>query len=319
MHAGRAHPAVLVLSLVCTVLATQPGGASAQSSDPADYTQTIQQAVEAFQVRDFDRARQLFQTAHKLSPSARTLRGMGLTDFESGRYALAISELEAALSESRKALEPQQRVEVQAVIAHARGFVGNLELEIMPKNAAVTVDGVPVSSDRLLLDAGEHSLHVSAESYAPADQTVRVLAGDLTRVVMTLDPIAEMTEEPVVAAKPEVVAEEDTTQRTAAWIVGGVGAAGVIVGSVFGIQSILKHNESDRYCGKTGCTDPRGVSAMDKARTAGDISTVAFVAGGIALGVGTVLFLTAPSTEREGGASARISIGPGAIGIDGVF
>jgi hypothetical protein len=132
--------------------------------------------------------------------------------------------------------------------------------------------------------------------------------------------------EPVASASYPVATTTsgDSTQLTAAWIVGGIGVAGVIVASVFGVRSILKHNESDRYCGKDGlCSDPRGVSAMEAARSAGDVSTVAFVAGGLALGVGTVLLLTAPAsdvndTERNQSAT-RLEIGPGAVQLRGAF
>jgi hypothetical protein len=96
--------------------------------------------------------------------------------------------------------------------------------------------------------------------------------------------------------------------------------AGVIVASVFGVRSIVKHNESDQYCQKDGvCSDIRGVEAMDAARTAGDVSTVAFVVGGLALGAATVLLLTAPEEHDGPQMSARIGIGPSGVSLHGVF
>jgi hypothetical protein len=290
----------------------------AQAADSSEYTRTIEQAVEQFRAREFDHARELFQAAHKLQPSARTLRGVGLTDFESGRYAIAIAELTAALTETRKPLEAQQRIEVQAVIAHASGFVGTLEVAVTPKEATLSVDGVPATGESFQLDAGDHTLRASAPGYIEAERNVHVLPADLTRMDLALEPVAS-------ASYPVATTTSgDSTQLTAAWIVGGIGVAGVIVASVFGIRSILKHNESDRYCGKDGlCSDPRGVSAMEAARSAGDVSTVAFVAGGLALGVGTVLLLTAPAsdvndTERNQSAT-RLEIGPGAVQLRGAF
>jgi len=315
-----ARAAALALAVGCCLTFAPSSRALAEDAAPqadsTEYTHTIEQAVERFRARDFNQARTLFQAAHKLDPSARTLRGVGLTDFESGRYAVAIAELESALADTRKPLDAQQRIEVQQVIAHARGFVGNLELQITPKEASVTIDGILVRGDAYSLDAGEHVLRASASGYVEAEQTVRVLPADLTRAVLTLEPLKPETPTPVAAIGG------DSTQLTAAWIVGGIGVAGVIVGSVFGVRSILKHNESDQYCGKDGfCSDPRGVSAMDAARSAGDISTVAFIAGGLALGAGTVLLLTAPSdaaTEHPQSAT-RVLIGPGAVRVVGVF
>jgi hypothetical protein len=288
------------------------------TNDSNEYTNLIQQAVERFRTRDFSGARELFQAAHKLAPSARTLRGVGLSDFESGRYAVAVAELEASLADPRKPLDPQQRIEVQAVIAHARGFVGTLEIQVEPEGANVTIDGISVRGDSFSLDAGDHVIHASAAGYAETEQRIHVVPADLTRVTVSLLPLQAAQPATQPTAPPDV----DTTQQTAAYIVGGIGVAGLIVGSIFGVRSILKHNESDRFCGKDNtCIHERGVSAMEAARSAGDISTVAFIAGGLALGAGTVLLLTAPSgsdVEREETAT-RLTIGPGNLQLRGAF
>jgi hypothetical protein len=291
---------------------------SKAADESNEYTNIIQQAVERFRTRDFSGARDLFLAAHKLAPSARTLRGIGLSDFESGRYAVAVAELEASLADPRKPLDPQQRIEVQAVIAHARGFVGTLEVQVEPEEANVTIDGISVHGDSFSLDAGDHVIHASATGYAEAEQRVHVVPADLTRATVSLIPL--QAAQP--AAEPAAASDVDTTQQTAAYIVGGIGVAGLIVGGIFGVRSILKHDESDRFCGKDNtCIHERGVSAMEAARTAGDISTVAFIAGGLALGAGTVLLLTAPSSnevERKETAT-RLTIGPGSLHVSGAF
>lgn len=316
MTRSGSHAALwFVAATVVSGYSVGPAHAEDAAADSKEYTQTIEQAVEQFRAREFTRARELFEAAHERQPSARTLRGLGLTDFESGRYALAVSELEASLKDPRKPLDPQQRSEVQAVIAHARGFVGTLELQVTPRDAAIRVDGQPANGDSLQLDAGTHVVRASAAGYIEAEQEVRVIPADVTNAIFALVPVE--------SDAPAETSNSDSTQLTAAWIIGAVGAAGVIAGSIFGVRSILKHNESDRYCGKDGlCSDNRGVTAMEDARTAGDISTVAFVVGGIALGVGTVLFVTAPSSEAESKESARaprLQIGPGAVRLSGAF
>jgi hypothetical protein len=309
---------IAVFALLVSLALASPAFAQGEPDGDAEataYTRVIQDAVERFRVRDFSGARELFQRAHGLSPSARTLRGMGLSDFESGRYAAAVAELEAALADSRKPLDQQQRIEVQAVIAHARGFVGTLEIQVSPENAVVTLDGVPVSGQSFQLDAGEHVLRASSAGYTDAEERVRVLPADLTRTVLSLAP-AEAT-----SPTPVALEDVDSTQETAAYIVGGVGVAGVIAGSIFGVRSILKHDESDRFCGKDGvCIHERGVSAMEEARTAGDIATVAFIAGGVALGAATVLLLTAPAGDVERDqTTARVILGPGSVQLRGAF
>jgi hypothetical protein len=293
------------------------GVADSANQDSGDYNRMIEQAVQRFKARDFTGARELFAAAHASHPSARTLRGLGLTDFESGRYALAIGELEAALNDQRKPLDDQQRSEVQAVIAHAQSFVGTLDIELDPSNATLSVDDGEVAAGPLRLDAGSHLLRARAPGYLDAEWRLDLQPGETTRTTLALEPAPAPT--PALASEqpPEPY---DATQRTAAWIVGGVGVAGVIVGSVFGVLSIVKHNESDKYCEQGGmCSDVRGVEAMDAARAAGDVSTVAFVVGGVALGAATVLLLTAPEEHDGAPMSARIGIGPGGVSLRGVF
>ncbi|HKP60603.1 MAG TPA: PEGA domain-containing protein [Polyangiales bacterium] len=314
------------LALVCAValwgtpLASraqhlQTDAPPASTPDTGEYNRLIEQAVLHFKAREFDSARDMFEAAHALNPSARTLRGLGLTDFECGRYALAIGELERALNETHKPLDATQRSEVQAVIAHAHTFVGTLEVQLNPSDATLSVDGVAAAPGALLVDAGNHLLHGRAPGFVDAEWRVEVRPGETTSTTLTLEAEPPPETPPPIVLNP--TEPYDATQRTAGWIVGGVGVAGVVLGSVFGVISIVKHNESDKYCQKDNvCEDVRGVDAMDAARTAGDVSTVAFVVGGVALASAAVLLLTAPE-ERE--TSARIGIGPGGVSLRGVF
>ncbi len=297
--------------------AAQPLAVGEGSDPDAEYNRTIERAVERFRERDFERARKLFAAAHDLNPSARTLRGLGLTDFESGRYARAIRELEAALADKRKPLDPQQRGEVHAVLAHARGFVGTMEVHVTPEDAQLTIDDATLTEKKLQLDIGTYVVRASAPGYIGSEQHVMVQPGQLAIAKFELEPLRA---DPGTDAPVE---SYDDTQQTAAWIIGGVGMAGVVVGTIFGVRSIVKHNESDDYCGDDStCSDIKGVRAMDDARAAGDVSTVGFIAGGLALGVATVLLLTAPNPDAyptETDRPIAVRVGPGAIRIDGVF
>jgi hypothetical protein len=95
------------------------------------------------------------------------------------------------------------------------------------------------------------------------------------------------------------------SQRTVAFLVGGVGIVGVVVGSVFGLVSISRGKDADKECQPPDyniCT-AKGVEAGSAAMSAGNVSTVAFVAGGVLVAGGVVLYLTAPS-------GARVAIAP---------
>jgi hypothetical protein len=90
----------------------------------------------------------------------------------------------------------------------------------------------------------------------------------------------------------------------------GVGVVGVALGAVFGFESIAKHNEAEKSC-PGACPTQDGVTQWSDARSAGNISTVAFIAGGVALAGGTVLWLTAKSaTPRP---APEVGLGPGSV------
>jgi hypothetical protein len=69
----------------------------AQVPPVAGYRDLVAEATREFSAGNFAEARTLFEQAHAAKPSARTLRGLGLTAYELRRYVQAVSELEAAL------------------------------------------------------------------------------------------------------------------------------------------------------------------------------------------------------------------------------
>jgi hypothetical protein len=80
------------------------------------------------------------------------------------------------------------------------------------------------------------------------------------------------------------------------------------VGTIFGIQAKLKERDANRHClatDPTRCTAV-GVDLMDQGKAAARVANVGFIAGGIALAGGVVLYLTAPSRRPDAaGATQR--------------
>ena len=68
-------------------------------------------------------------------------------------------------------------------------------------------------------------------------------------------------------------------------IAGSVTAAGIAVGSIFGVRAFsLRHDSNERCYG--GC-DAEGVRLNDEGKRDANVSTVAFGAAVVAAGVGT--------------------------------
>ncbi|MEO7110527.1 MAG: hypothetical protein ABI183_08830, partial [Polyangiaceae bacterium] len=97
----------------------------------------------------------------------------------------------------------------------------------------------------------------------------------------------------------------------------GVGAVGLVVGSVFGVVALnKKSNASDpTKCNPefTVC-NAAGKQLVDTAKSDGFISTVALVGGGVFAAAGAVIFFTAPRAENKPDSSATLQAHLGAPG-----
>jgi hypothetical protein len=123
----------------------------------------------------------------------------------------------------------------------------------------------------------------------------------------------------VPAAEPAATSSpRGNTQRIAAVAVAGVGVVGVAIGSVLGVSAINKNSDANKgHCTGNTC-DAVGVSLRQDAVHAGNLSTVAFVVGGVAIAGGAVLWFTAPSNH---GIQAAPAMGGGSYGavVRGTF
>ncbi|MFO0739369.1 MAG: hypothetical protein U0270_25960 [Labilithrix sp.] len=110
----------------------------------------------------------------------------------------------------------------------------------------------------------------------------------------------------------------------------GLAAVGIGVGSVTGIMSISKTSEiKDKHCKDDKCT-PDQASEIDSAKTLGNVSTIAFIAGGVGAGIGVVGLLLMSKESKEGPADpppaaafkpvdVHAVLGPSYAGISGRF
>jgi hypothetical protein len=111
-----------------------------------------------------------------------------------------------------------------------------------------------------------------------------------------------------------------SAQRTAALVVVGVGAAGLVAGAIFGALSVSAHSSYEKDCGSSigappGYCDAQGVSGQSDAANKGTLATVFFVAGGVAAAAGGIWYFLAP----KGGDGVQVGAGPGGISVKGSF
>lgn len=87
------------------------------------------------------------------------------------------------------------------------------------------------------------------------------------------------------------------------------------VGAIFGLKAISKHNEAATYCDPQ-CHDQAGLDVKADGMHASNVSTVAFVVGGLGLGGAALLWLT---DRGDKSAPAQVGLGPSGIVVKGAW
>lgn len=206
---------------------------------------------------------------------------------------------------------------------------------------AATRDGAPISEVQwgvaIPVDMGAHTIIATAANNKRWEKTIDVTqeGATITVTIPALEgwqagapippakpPVGAQRAAPPPAAPPHVAPANAgggmSGQRIAGIAVGAAGLVGVAVGAAFGAIAISKNAESkaDGHCDANSVCDATGKAARLDSIDAATISTVGFIAGGIAVVGGVVLFVTAPKKGAPA-KSAMVTAGPGSVWLTG--
>jgi len=194
------------------------GGPGAAAGAPADaapaepveagpYGELIESALREYRGHRFHEARSLFAKAHAVLPNARTLRGLGLVEFELRNYVESAALLERALAEQKRALTGALRGETEQLWRRAEGFLARFDLEsALP--LTVRVDGVErerAHGEPLAVAVGDHLLEFSAPGYVAERRVVRVHGGEREPLRVALQPVGPTLQPAATATDSRVV------------------------------------------------------------------------------------------------------------------
>jgi hypothetical protein len=188
---NRIGAALVLLGVLALPLRTsaQTMVADAHGRESNAYRSAIATALQEFELGNYAEAREQFRVAHKLAPSARTLRGLGVTEYELRNYPESVRYLEQALASDEKPLDGAMRKHAEEVLYRAQGYVGVVSLEVKPEHADVTLNGQPIELSRgsLLLPVGDHVLEFAATGHATQRRSTTVNGRErqTIRVVLT--------------------------------------------------------------------------------------------------------------------------------------
>jgi hypothetical protein len=310
----------LLLLLGCTLLYGLRAQAApdAEGAEGADYKRAIDSALEEYKLSHFEEARSLFERAHGIDPNARTLRGLGMVEFELRHYLRAQELLQQALSSTKKPLTTEQQTSVQALLERTRQFIARFTLELVPSlpSAKIVVDGEPaqLAPDGVLsLEAGEHTLQLTAPGFAPRELLLDAQGGNqqTLRVELQADApqLAAPTEPPAPSPLPP---ERQRPYRKHGIVLVSVGAVAIATGSVLGGLALARADRSEQ----------REDSDGQLAHTLG-VSTDAVLAVGIASAIaGSICLLyrrdVRPDPKRSSAHSALVR-GIARLDVQAVF
>lgn len=355
-------PRTLVIALFLGSLASS--GSALGAADPAEVL--FDRGVQEMEAGRYDEACPPIEQSYGLDPRLGTLFTLAECEAKRGRIATAVTRYEAYLKEHGKL--PRDKKSKQG----DRGQTARRQIDLLrpqlpqltlvlppaaPSDTRVICDGAPVERSALgkpvPLDPGAHVITTSAPQHASSEVRLKLARGQQLRLDLTLGarvaatttttPVAEApsADEPPSATVTEEGPHSTSGRRVGAYVAGGVGLAGLILGGVLGGLAIAEKSSVDESCKPTsdpatlGCRGD-GFAASQRLQSLGLWSTVGFGVGAAASVTAIVLFATEPGKPkkeaRAGGpgrlepsmiksASARLSAGPAGatLGIEGAW
>jgi hypothetical protein len=183
----------------------------------------------------------------------------------------------------------------------------------------VTMDGAmfatELSGTALSVDPGPHTFRFEVDGAAPIEKKLVLREGEKGRQerVTFADLHVPVKHVAAPAAEPASASSKSSwgAQKTSAVVVGGAGVAGVVLGAIMGSMSFSAWSSSKSECGTSACTDrSKALSDHDSAVTDATVSDIGFIAGGVLLAGGIVLFVTAPSSSSSSSTGATLHLVP---------
>jgi hypothetical protein len=232
-----------------------------------------------------------------------------------GAQTLAAELRDDRLTVARASAE---RVESKAVRVVVRPPAG-------AEDVTVELDGAPVPRVRwlhILVTPNEpHRLVALAPGRPMFAREVAGRAGESFEIAIEMATAPAAARVDPIAPRPPRATAGPSPLRTAGFITGGVGAAALVGGAIFGILTFASRSDLSRAVASdprcvgvypSSVCDPSARSNLapieDRAQTQASIATVLFVAGSAALAAGVALVVLAPSTKTI--ASVRVAPHP---------
>ena len=335
--AASALAAFSVLAAGVVLSIALPSRADDQAENTAAARTLGIQGVQLADAGKCPEAIEKLQRAESLHHAPTILGRLGECQVNVGQVVEGTENLNAVVREPLATTAPKvfhdAQDRAQKVLTTALPKIAHLTIRITPADvkAAVAVAGKPVPAALLGVerptDPGTQQVTATAEGYKPASATVTLTEGGHQDITLLLEkdpnavaalPAATAPVTPAAVPPPEPAAAKNYTP---AYVAYGVGAAGLLVGTVTGVLAMSKASD----CPNKVCATQ---SDLDSAKSMATVSTITFGIGIAGAAVGTILLFTANKNEAspaqaKAHTQPKLSLHPfvgvGSLGLSGTF
>lgn len=346
----------LVAAVLAVAAAGAPATARAQSSaqDSAVAQSLYDQARKLTAGGQYPDACPKFEESQRLDPTPVTQFWLADCYEHVGRTASAWSSFLDLAAAAKRNGGPKADEREKVARDRANAVQPKLTQLVVAVPAGTRIAGLVVKRDGEALhegqwgspvpvDPGNHTIEASAPGKQTWTKTQDVEGAGQTVTVQ----VDALTDAPVAAAVPPAGASPagspaaaggspapapvdvppDTSAsssplKTVGLVAAGVGVVGLGVGAFFGVKALGKNSDANNgHCGGSlggaNACDATGVQDRSDAVSAGNVSTILFVAGGVLAAGGVTLWLLAPSSHVQ--AAPAVGTNGGGIVLRGAF
>ena len=261
-------------------------------------------------VKQYSAACSKLEASDRLAPSPTTQFQLATCYERLGKTASAWKQYRQLMSASPDALEQTARERARRRIDQLEPRLSYLVIDAWRgQSVSVRRDGVALDEAVLgtpvPLDPGPHAIVASAPGKRSWSTRVQLGAvADQVHVTIPIlqDQALEASTQSSTNLTPTVVHASGTTgsfQRTLAVAVAALGVGGIATGAVFGVKAAANWSEAKASCNPYPYCGDAGPRLASDAAHSGTISTLAFVAGGLGVATGALLWFTAPAPDSE--------------------
>jgi len=325
--------------LVALVLASSifavPDLASGAGVDPSKATPVQREQAQSrflkgeklYAARNYAAAADEFRASHDIVASPNSLLFLARALRQKGDLVAAYAEFDRARVEAKELARDDSRYEKAGAAAATErdaltsklGFVV-VEVERPTDDTTLKIGGDAIRragwGEPAPILPGTTTIQVETPGHLPATTSVTVRAGETEHT--HLDALSGAPPEAVKAVAPPAPNSDRANLRTAAYVAGGVGAAGLVTFVVAGLMNNGTYGNLETACGKGPC--PASMNDdISRGKTQQTIANVGLVIGLLGAGAGVTLFVLSQPRKEGAVRDAHVVLGSSSVALRGSF